>query len=220
MKIKAIIFDMDGTIIDTNNIWKIATTDLIKSQKSDIDDKALEALNASVHGLGLEKGCQIIKESLNCSASIADMSNQYTQIACDIYRKGIKFLEGFEEFYAKVKNKNLKTAIATNADLETLKIAKEILNLEKYFQEHIYSIDCVNNICKPDPAIYLHAALNLKVFPDQCIAIEDSAHGIAAAKAAGMYCIGINSNKNKNCLKQADYIVDNYSEIDLDKLLV
>jgi len=91
--------------------------------------------------------------------------------------------------------------------------------LRDYFNEHIYTINTVNLQYKPNPDIYLHAAKMLGVEPRHCIAIEDSSSGIKAAKAAGMYCIGINTGKNRDILKQADEIVECFSEIDLDKLL-
>ena len=77
----------------------------------------------------------------------------------------------------------------------------------------------VNKVCKPNPDIFLHAAKSIGVDPKDCIVIEDSVHGIQAAKAAGMYCIAINTGNDRHLLGQADEIVDCYKQIDLDKLL-
>jgi beta-phosphoglucomutase-like phosphatase (HAD superfamily) len=82
----------------------------------------------------------------------------------------------------------------------------------------MYNISCVGNICKPRPDIYLHAAKKLGCAPAECIAIEDSAPGILAAKRAGMKCIGINTNRDITALKEADYIIESYSEVTLDLL--
>ena len=94
----------------------------------------------------------------------------------------------------------------------------KILNLRKFFGEHIYNVSHVNFANKPDPALYLLAAQKLCVEPCECIAIEDSTHGITT-KGAGMYCIGINTAHNRAALQQADIIVDHYSQIDLQNLL-
>ena len=91
--------------------------------------------------------------------------------------------------------------------------------VKKYFAEHIYHVDHVKKAYKPNPDVYLHSAKMLNLDPSECIAIEDSSSGVKAAKAAGMYCIGINTGKNRDLLKQADAIVDCYTEIDLEKLL-
>ncbi|MBP9765178.1 HAD family phosphatase, partial [Candidatus Babeliales bacterium] len=93
-------------------------------------------------------------------------------------------------------------------------------SLDRFFKHHIYTIDRVNKQAKPKPDVYLFAAEQLGVQPDECIAIEDSAHGIAAAKAAKMFCIGINTGNDKHSLTQADLIIDSYNEIDLKKLLL
>ena len=74
-------------------------------------------------------------------------------------------------------------------------------------------------MCKPNPAIYLYAAQQLGIDPEDCIAIEDSRHGIRAAKNAGMFCIGINSSKNLENIQEADHKIDAYHELDLVKVL-
>ena len=80
-------------------------------------------------------------------------------------------------------------------------------------------MDHVNRAYKPKPDVYLHAAKMLETDPCDCIAIEDSPSGIKAAKAAGMFCIGINTGKNRDNLKEADLIVECYSEIDIENLI-
>jgi beta-phosphoglucomutase-like phosphatase (HAD superfamily) len=67
--------------------------------------------------------------------------------------------------------------------------------------------------------LYLHAAKQIDIAAELCVAIEDSAHGIRAAKGAGMFCIGINTSKNLDNLKEADFIIDTYHDIDLPRLL-
>ena len=91
--------------------------------------------------------------------------------------------------------------------------------LAHFFSEHIYSIDQVEKVAKPHPAIYLHAATKLETDPAHCIAIEDSAHGIAAAKAAGMFCIGINTGRDRHAIAQADLIIECYSDLDIKTLI-
>lgn len=72
---------------------------------------------------------------------------------------------------------------------------------------------------KPYPDLYLHAAAQLGIDPEECIAIEDSATGLAAAKSAGMFCIGINTAKKPETLSEAHMIIDTYDQIDLLNLL-
>lgn len=219
MRFKAIIFDMDGTIIDTSHIWDQATKNLVESKGILFTPELQAELIKRVHGLAMDKTCKIIKDLTNIEDSVDDIIRQKAKIACDLYENGISFIQGFEQFHASVINKSLKIGIATNADDGTLKIAKKTLNLEKFFGDHIYNISYVNNVCKPDPAIYLYAAKQLNIDPEECLAIEDSAFGIKAAKGAGMYCIGINTHGNHEALLESDHIVLGYEEIDLNNLL-
>ncbi len=81
--------------------------------------------------------------------------------------------------------------------MKTLEKVMQRLPLKSFFKEHIYSIEMIGRIPKPKPDIYLFAAAKLNTNPQHCIAIEDSIPGVAAAKAAGMLCIGINTGKNR-----------------------
>lgn len=219
MSFKAIIFDMDGTIIDTTNIWKQATLTFIKNQGKEISPEAFESLDEQFHGLAITEVCTIIKDKFGLSCSIQDMIHEKSTIACSLYETGITFIDGFPEFHAQLSTYNLLSGVATNADNSTLALAKKAMQLDSYFGSHIYNISYVNNVCKPDPAIYLYAAKQLGIEPELCLAIEDSAHGIKAAQTAGMKCIGINTSKNYQQVKNADIIVDTYTEIDLKKLI-
>lgn len=218
MKIKAIIFDMDGTIIDTEHIWHNATQQLIESKGIAYTPELHDELRKALHGMSMPKSIALIKNLIQLEESVDQLIAEKNKIADDLFLKGVKFVDGFTDFHKTVKILDLKTAVATNAGDNTVELTNKALNLKDYFGEHIYNISCVDYVCKPDPKLYLHAAQKLDVTPDVCVAIEDSANGIMAAKKAGMFCIGINTSKNRNNLSQADLIIDAYSEIDLNNL--
>lgn len=219
MKFKAIIFDMDGTIVDSSEIWRTATQNLIKLKIACEDPELFKHIDSKVHGLAMHKTCAVIKDIMNLEDSVEALIAQKIEIVTELFNGGVEFIPGFVDFHKDVLDSDLKTGIATNADDNTLFITKKILQLEEYFGEHIYNITCVDNVCKPHPAIYLHAAKQLDVDPKECIAIEDSAHGVASAKAAGMFCIGINTSGDINQVKDSHLIIDKYSDIDLQKIL-
>lgn len=219
MKYKAIIFDMDGTIVNTERIWGEATKRLIEAKGHIYAGDLERELSTRLVGLAMHKSCGIIKDLIGCPESIEDLVVQKRDLAHSLYAQGIIFIDGFIEFHGTLAGHNLKSAIATSACDKTLSLTDQALDLKRFFGEHLYGISRVNNVCKPDPAIYLYAADRLKINPKECIAIEDSAHGIASARAAGMYCIGIKTSHDKNQTREAHETIDRYNEIDLKKLI-
>lgn len=219
MKYKAIIFDMDGTIIDTEHIWRQARHDLIRARGVTISPEIEQELELKTHGIALHQSCKMIKDLANLNDDLETLVQEKSKRACDLYATQVRFVNGFLDFHAKAITHNLKVGIATNADDQTVHVTNERLNLRKLFGHHIYNISHVNFVGKPNPAIYLHAAQQLETDPAHCIAIEDSAGGVAAATGAGMFCIGINTAKKPELLSRSHTIIDGYHEIDLPKIL-
>lgn len=219
MKFKAIIFDLDGTIIDTNHIWTQATHHLITSKGIDLTHEDKHDLSKELKGIAIPHSCAFLKEKYNLPHTLEELMLEKKSHADKLYKEGILFVDGFENFHQRALDHNLALGIATNAEKDTLATAIELLELKKFFKEHIYNFEQANNIPKPAPDVYLYAANQLNISPEHCLVIEDSAHGIEAANRAGMFCIGINTGKNKEALKEAKFIIEHYDEIDLQRLL-
>jgi len=219
MKFQGLIFDLDGTIIDTADIWKKATRELIESYGVKVTDEMSEELERQLCGINIQTSCTILKKEFSLNNSVENLVEEKNERACSLYRSGMKFVEGFEQFFKNVSSRNLKMGVATSSTRKALNTAKAQLNLEGFFGQHIYDIACVDNIAKPDPAIFLYAAKKIGVDPESCFAIEDSPSGVSAAKNAGMFCIGINTAGVPDKITHADMVIDSYDQIDLEKLI-
>lgn len=219
MKYKAIIFDMDGTITDTEHIWKSVTKELLTSKGITVTEELHNELEKELKGSAIHNTCALLKNRFDLKPSLEELMKEKKDRATTLLREGLKFIDGFERFHKTVLENDVMVGIATNADDNTLHLSKEALALEKYFGKHMYNITYVNNKAKPDPDLYLHVAQALGVEPEYCIAFEDSAHGVRSAKRAGMFCVGINTANDRDALYESDLIVDRYDEIELERLL-
>lgn len=218
MRFQAIIFDMDGTIITSENIWEQAAHNILKKHTK-LSEEECKDLLPFLKGGSLYTTCSYIQKTFNTQASVEQLMTEKKEHAFRKFHDQIQLIEGFDRFHEKLTQKNLKCAIATNASLPELNKILEYIPLHNFFNKHMYTVDHVFKRAKPKPDVYLHAASQLNIAPELCIAIEDSAHGITAAKAAGMYCIGINTGKNRSAISHADEIIEHYDEINLEKLL-
>lgn len=220
MKYAAVIFDMDGTIVDNNNVWNMATMQLLALHGVHETDPVYSYLLKVLHGVAFHKACYIIHETIHPTIALNELIEQKRSIVEKLYAEQVKLVEGFADFHQKIADRKMKMAIATNADDAFLMLTERHVNLRKFFGPHVYTISQVAFCGKPDPAIYLHAARALQVPPEQCIAIEDSYIGVRAAKAAGMYCVGIGESASQDALQLADMCVDKFHQISIESLLV
>jgi beta-phosphoglucomutase-like phosphatase (HAD superfamily) len=216
--IEAIIFDLDGTIINTEDMWAQATKQMLITRGINYSDALKNEIHNQVHGLPPLKACAIVKEMLQLQDSVHILAEEKARRARTLFSGNIRLIDGFEVFHKNIYLQGIPTAVATNCDTNFVTIVENEVRLSSFFKTNVYSIDLVENRNKPDPAIYLYAALQLGVNNKRCIAIEDSAAGILAAKKAEMFCIGINTSGNKKNLSQADIIVNTYSEINLNEI--
>ncbi|MBP6869999.1 HAD family phosphatase [Candidatus Babeliales bacterium] len=216
--VHAIIFDMDGTIINTDPLWKAANRYILDEHAPHLSSTEKDEIIASFQHLTFYEIWTTLQKNYSIPMTLEEIAEDNTRHVHTMYEiHGISFIPKFDEFHTVISQLGIKTAIATSSQEKTVNIILNTVPLRDYFGENIYHVDHVNKAFKPKPDVYLHAAKMLEVQPCNCIAIEDSSSGIKAAKAAGMYCIGINTGKNRKLLEQADEIVECFSEIDLQK---
>ncbi len=184
-KINAVIFDMDGTMIDTEKIkengWKYAGN----CQNIIIDDKILSEMR------GTNK--EYCKEFINIKFKNIDFEKLYNDrnefVERYINTNGIKMKKGLMEILQFLKSNNYKIAVASSSEEETIRRYLEKINVLDFF-DIIVAGDMIKN-GKPNPEIYLKAVELLNVPKEQCIGIEDSNSGILSVYRAGIKAIMI-----------------------------
>lgn len=208
---KAIIFDMDGTIIDSEGFWEKNIFRTLKRRGiSEFTTEQMQWFD-SLRGICTIDLWRGIKEIFQMSEPLEELMEDDFGNALQYFGTEVIFLDGFAGFHSKLTSQNMPTAIATNAPLDHLTRIGERLEFAKYFGQHLYS-SCHVQKPKPDPGVFLHAAKMLKVDPCDCVVFEDSIRGFEAAKAAGMKCIAIKHAENESGLHLVDASIDHYNE--------
>lgn len=214
-KIKAVIFDMDGTIIQSHNHWMIAVKKAVTENTKITDEQitqAIKSLAAKIHACGMETMIDILDEHLSlktCKKSLKDKILLYAQ---QNFENKVGFICGFEEFHPRLAEHGIKSGIGTNANKNVLSRIAKTMEFEAFFKDHMYTPEDVKDKYKPHPDLFLHVAKMLGEDPENCVVFEDSFEGFKAANLAGMKCIAIKSEKNEPFLKMADQVIESYHQ--------
>ncbi|MGI2293382.1 HAD family hydrolase [Paenibacillus sp. GXUN7292] len=213
--IKALIFDFDGTIVDTETPWYYAYRDLYSSYNVDLPlevwgqcvGTGFEAFNPHIN---LEEQTKRSFDHKQLEAFTAEKHNEY--MVKQTLRPGI------ENYLAAAKQAGLRLAIASSSHRHWIEKYLTAFNIGHYF-EFIASADDVEKV-KPNPELYLKALEWLQIKPAEAIAFEDSRHGLFAAKCAGIKTVVTpNEVTSYMTFENYDLLLSSLADISLDELV-
>ncbi|MFH0869887.1 MAG: HAD family phosphatase [archaeon] len=209
--LKAMIFDMDDVIINSIKIEFPAWERLFSDFGQKLDLKVYKSF------LGM-KSVELIKRFIPVvkDEELSSLANRKEIYFIELLKKeGISMTPGVIDFLDSVKGR-YGLAIATAAPDMKLNEILELIHLKRYFKVIITADHIAKG--KPDPEIFLKAAERLKVSPRDCVVFEDAPNCVRAAKAGGMKCVAITTTHTKGELKEADLVIDSFSDIDVSKI--
>ena len=204
---KAIIFDMDGVLIDSERLWKQAENEVFTSLGVKVTDeysKLTESMTTSEVTKFWYDKYPWKNRSLNTVEQMV-----ISRVIELIKAKNCQ-IKGIKPFIEKLKSQKFKIGLATNSPNEIIPVVLKKLDIFHLF-------DAVSSAefeikGKPDPAIYFRAANKLGIQPKACIAIEDSYSGMLAAKNAGMTVVAFTNGNRDSVFEIADYQIDNFND--------
>lgn len=208
---KAIIFDLDGVILDSETHWPETNVRIMAEILPDRpwtkhDDRRIV-------GHSLERVHTLLVDEYALKMDVIAYRDVVWKHADHIYDELAGPMPGVVALIEREHTLGTPMAVASSNERPRIDAALRRLGLDGYFRA-IRGIDDVGGKAKPDPTVYLAAAAALGIAPAECIAIEDSPSGIKAAKAAGMACIALRSGHNDtHDLSPADAIVAHLDEL-------
>ena len=211
MEIKAVLFDMDGLMIDTESLSTEAFINSAKAQGYNMTKeetlKVLGFTKASIYQFWIDyfQGTNVDGKKL--------VDDHYEYIENVLYTVGPEKMPFVEELLKYLKENNYKIAVASSSDTADIKNNLEKTKLEKYIDEIASGAEVENG--KPAPDVFLLAAERLGVDPKDCLILEDSKAGIKAGKASGamVFMVPDMFTVDKECEDTADRILTNLGEV-------
>jgi HAD superfamily hydrolase (TIGR01509 family) len=207
MALKAVIFDMDGVLIDSEKFWTQAELDVFSSYGVQVT----EDLAAQTKYMTTQEVTEFWYERFPWdNLDVSDLENKVVTRVIEMIQTQDCIISGVEEFIRHLKTKDYKIGLATNAPLRVAHVVLEKLQVRDLFDTiHSSEFEIQG---KPHPAVYLTSAKNLGISPEHCIAIEDSHSGLKAAKGAGMQTIIFTNNDENIDSDLADFKILNFNK--------
>jgi|694.fasta_scaffold00305_17 beta-phosphoglucomutase family hydrolase len=205
----AVIFDMDGTLVETTEDDFLAWNKLFLEYGRDLTFAdyfpllGKKSVDVVLHVLGLEGE----------EAQVA-MHRKMEYFEEIVRKNGIVTLPFVEAFLQEIQGLRIPIALATSSRTMKMKLVMKESGLAKYFSVFVTGEEVERG--KPNPDIFLLAAERLNVPPDHCLVLEDAVNGVAAAKAAGMKCVAITSTHQNADLVNADLVINDFSALNYE----
>lgn len=216
--LKAIIFDLDGVIVDSHAAHKAAWETVLRSVGREVRDEELDFV---VDG---RKRQEILRQLFGDLPT--EEAQRYGTAKQELFRRSaaqLQTIAGVIEFIRQADRYGMRMAVATSAGRNRAYAMLEQFGLAQHFSAVVTADDVDSG--KPDPAVFEMAALQLAISPENVLVCEDAVAGVEAAKRAGMKCVAVAAHGRANQLRQAgaDLVIEDFRRIrveDLQALLI
>lgn len=208
--LKAIIFDMDGVLVDTEPLHYKVNVMILEELGYKLEYEYYKQFIGSTPTYMCQSICNKYELDLSPEQLKSIMDSTKDEV---VKKEGFPKIDGVRDMIIRLAEAGFKMAVASSSPSKYIEQVVEALDIKQYF-DFIISGETVQHP-KPAPDIFLKAAQMLKVNPTECVVVEDSQNGVRAAKAANITCIGfMNPNSGDQDLSLADYIIEDYSCVD------
>jgi len=206
---EAVVFDLDGVLLDSEQVWDKVREQLVKQSGGRWHDRA----QTDMMGMSSVEWSKYMHDQLGLAEAPAEISAEVVQRLEERYRRRLPLIDGAREAVERLAAR-WPLALASSSNREVIDLVLNLSGLAPFFRVTVSSEEVARG--KPAPDVYLEAARELGVQPESCAAIEDSRNGIRSAKAAAMRVIAIPNPHfppGEDTLALADVTVGSLSEL-------
>lgn len=209
--IDAVIFDLDGSLVDSMWIWREIDIEYLGGLGIPLP----ENLQSKIEGMSFRETALYFKENFHIEDSLDKIKADWNRMAWDKYANQVPLKPGVAAFLEGCRESGIKLGIATSNSRELVGNIMQVHRLQDYFASIVTGCDVERG--KPAPDVYLAAARQLQVLPERCLVFEDVLAGIQAGKNAGMRVCAVEDaysmyvREEKKAL--ADYYIESYGEL-------
>lgn len=209
--IDAVIFDMDGTIIDSMWVWRKVDQDFLKKRNIDLP----EGLQKTIEGMSFTDTAIYFKNSFSLPEGIEDIQNEWLEMVRHYYEYTIPLKPGAYEFICNLKDDGKKIGLATSNFIELAELVLKRTGILDFFDTIVTGCEVGKE--KNCPDIFLLTARKLDVSPSRCVVFEDSLSGITGALRAGMKVVAVHDEysllKKDELSGMVERYITNFQEI-------
>jgi beta-phosphoglucomutase family hydrolase len=212
--IRAVIFDMDGVIAETEYVHIEAEKQTMLKYGVRISEDELHEYTGTTAKLMFT---ELIKK-YGLDATFEEMFKVKEKILFELMEKGVQPTKGVVDLLLELRKRKIKLAVASSSHRKMIEYVLKTLKITGLFESVVGAEDIERS--KPDPEIFQVSAKRLEVKPEKCLVVEDSRLGVEAAKSAGMKCLGyVNPSSGKQDLSKADIVTHDFRKLNVQKLL-
>jgi HAD superfamily hydrolase (TIGR01509 family) len=207
--IDAVVFDLDGVLIDSEHVWDEARRSLARARGRQWPDTA----SRDMMGMSSPEWSRYMHDVVGLAESPEEISAAVVRRLQDVYRHELPLLGGAVAAVERLAAR-WPLGLASSSNRELIDLVLELSSLGRFFRVTVSSEEVARG--KPAPDVYLEAAKRLGVGPEECAAVEDSENGIRSAKAAGMRVLAVPNPRyppREDALAQADVVLESLAEL-------